>query len=107
MFEAVYGDKASLLYDLHYAIGSAFSHGKVLATADVLRRADPNDATVFTFHPQSNVFSLNNVLGEAVGHALSVLDTVATLFSSATSHSDLASRFRDILERLEPNRRKP
>jgi hypothetical protein len=102
MFEAVYGDKADLLYDLHYALGSAFAHGKVLATGDVLRRADPNDNTVFSFHPQSNVFPLNNVLGEAVGHVIAMLGIAAAVFSEPTRHAELEARFAAILEDIEP-----
>jgi hypothetical protein len=104
MFEAVHGNKADLLYDLHYAIGSAFSHGLVLATGDVYRRADPNDPTVFSFHPQSNVFTLNNVLGEAVGHVLAVLEIAAGVFSEPTEHAALDTRFRSLLEQIEPTR---
>lgn len=103
MFDAVYGNNAALLYDLHYAIGSAFSHGLVLATGDVLRRSDPNDESVFTFHPQSNVFTLNAVLAEAVGHVLDVLQIAGDVFHETTAHRPLEKRFRGLVEALRPH----
>jgi len=107
MFDDVYDDKSKLLYDLHYAVGSAFAHGTVLATSDVFRRSDKDDKTTFTFHPQSNVFSLNKTLGEAVGHALEILHHVSMVFRVESRHPELHDRFAALLDLIEPDISRP
>lgn len=97
MFDDVHEDKSKLLYDLHYAVGSAFAHGTVLATGDVFRRSDKDDKSAYTFHPQSNVFSLDKTLGEAVGHALEILHHVSMVFRVESNHSELHDRFAVLL----------
>jgi Family of unknown function (DUF5677) len=101
LFEQVFAEKSTVLYQGHYAIASAFVHGSALATADVIRRAGGTDPTDYTFHLTTNVFSLNKVLGETVIHVIAMLRTLYRLFGQPNAAEDLATAIEPILTRID------
>ncbi len=101
MFEDVFAGKATVLYDGHYALGSAFVHGSALATADVLRKAGGGDPTDYTFHLSFTVFSLSKTLGETVIHVIGMLRTMQRLFSKPNAVDEIAVAFEPVLDRID------